>query len=166
MSLATRISARARVALLALSLPVLGACGDGGANAEPDIAAGPLSGTVGGKPWTLVTAETDPFLSTGDTYFATAYAETFTPCTGAGLASKGDHLIFNIPKTPGDHPLSTSLTATFAVWSTPDLIDNLITTRGQVVVDAVTATSITGGAAISFDEMNTVNGQFQVTVCP
>jgi hypothetical protein len=166
MSLAARINARARVALLAVSLPLLGACGDGGANDQPDIAAGPLSGTVGGKPWTLVTAETDPFLSTGDTYFATLYAEAFTPCTGAGLAAKGDHVIVTIPKTPGDHPLGASLTATFAVWSLPDVITNLITDQGHVVVDSVTDASIVGGGAISGNASNSVNGHFQITVCP
>jgi len=149
--------------LLALSLSALGACGGGSADAGPSIATGPLGGMVGGKPWTVMTAETDAFLSTGDTFFATLYAETFTPCTGAGSSSTGDHLIMSIPKAVGDHSLSFSLTETFFIRSAQD---NLIATRGHVRVDTVTDASVAGGAAFTYDDMNTANCQFHVTVCP
>jgi hypothetical protein len=161
------VAIAAVMAVLALALSALAGCGDGGASAgdQPAIADGMLTGTVGGKPWTLVTAETDSFLSSGDTFFATLYAEAFTPCTGAGFSVTGDHLIFTIPKTAGDHALSLSLTETFTIQTSQGQLDNLIATRGHIVVDSVAA-AVTGGAAITYDAQNTVSGHFQITVCP
>ena len=44
--------------------------------------------------------------------------------------------------------------------------ENLVTMRGRIVVDEVTATSVRGGAVIELNAENTVNGQFQANVCP
>jgi len=39
-------------------------------------------------------------------------------------------------------------------------------TSGALVVDSVTATTITGGARFSYDADNAIDGQFVVTICP
>jgi hypothetical protein len=65
----------------------------------------------------------------------------------------------------GDYSLGLSLTATFVV-DPRGLNENLVATRGRIVVDEVTATSVRGGAAIELNADNTVNGQFQANVCP
>jgi hypothetical protein len=154
---------RTGFAVLAVALLLIAGgagCGGGGDTA---ISTGTLSGMVGGKPWTLASAETNAFLSTGGTFFADLYSETFTACSGASSSATGDSLIFTVPKTVGDHPLGLSLTETFYIRATQD---NLAATRGHIVVDSVTAVSIVGGAAITFDGQNTVNGRFQIAICP
>jgi hypothetical protein len=141
--------------LLALTALLLGAC-----SSEAAIDVGPLMGTVAGQPWTFLTGETDAFLSsTGDTFFASFYAGSFTACTGA--APSGPSLIVAVPKTPGDYPMSLQRNMTFVNGS-----DNKIATDGRVVVDTVTTTTVTGGLVGTYDDANTVNGQFTLTICP
>jgi hypothetical protein len=125
-----------------------------------------MSGVVGGQSWVLTSAETDAFLSEGEpTFWADLYAQAFTPCS-ASVGPDGHHLILNVPRSPGDHPLSLSLNATFVVEGATATIDNLVATKGHIVVDEVTATSIRGGAYIDFDAANTVNGHFEIAICP
>jgi len=38
-------------------------------------------------------------------------------------------------------------------------------TSTHVVVDAVTATTVSGGISASYDGNNSVSGQFQATIC-
>jgi hypothetical protein len=129
-----------------------------------DIASGPLAGKIGGVAWTIGTAESNAFLSDGsDRFFVDAYTETFTPCTGAGSSLNSNRLVLNIPKTAGDYQLGLGLTETFYVPSTNF---NYATTRGRIVVDAVAATMVTGGAHFQADANNFVDGQFQIALCP
>jgi len=37
---------------------------------------------------------------------------------------------------------------------------------GHLVVDDLTSTTISGGAAIDFNDDNHVNGRFSITICP
>jgi hypothetical protein len=141
----------------ALALWAVASC----SGSSQDIATGPLSGRIGGKPWTLVAAETDSFLSTPDELSVTMYGETVAPC--AGTAPSSDALILGVPSAPGDYALGLSRSATFYI---ADRNQNLVTDYGRLRVDAVTATAITGGANIQFDNDSTVSGQFQVTICP
>ena len=124
-----------------------------------------MSGKVGGQPWTLVSGETDAFLSMGKAqFFTTMYEESVTPCTGAGSAVTSNQLIMNIPMTPGDYNLGFDLIQTFVV-GLGTTNQNLGATSGRIVVDQVTATMVSGGANIQFDADNSVSGQFQATVC-
>jgi hypothetical protein len=118
-----------------------------------------LAGTVFGQPWTFQAGHTSAFLSEGeDEFFASLYPTAFTPCELAGPT--GPHLIVSIPKTPGDYELSFALNMTFA-----DGNSNLIATEGRIVVDEVTATTVTGGLVAIYDDANQVNGRFDVTIC-
>ncbi|MDQ3364168.1 MAG: hypothetical protein M3680_01890 [Myxococcota bacterium] len=124
-----------------------------------EIAATPLAGEVGGQPWTLVLGHTSAFLSEGeDDFFATLYPTTFTAC---GFSEPGGaHLIVAIPKEPGDYELGLGLNMTFYDGET-----NRVATNGRIVVDAVTATRVTGGLHAKYDDDNEVDGQFDVTIC-
>jgi hypothetical protein len=146
-------------------------CSDGGgaggdATPRTPIASSVLAGVVGGKPWSLGSADTDAFLSEDSTSFwVSAYAESGAPCETPIGGSGGNELILFVPKAAGDYSLGFSLTATFVV-DPRGLNQNLVATRGRIVVEEVTATYVRGGAAIALDTDNTVNGQFQANVCP
>jgi hypothetical protein len=75
-------------------------------------------------------------------------------------------LILSVPRTPGTHALGFDLNATFVIEGPRQTLENLVATRGRIVVDEVTATRVTGGAYIEFDAANSVNGQFEIAICP
>ena len=70
--------------------------------------------------------------------------------------------IVGIPKTPGEYEMSLQRNMTFVVGDS----QNLIATKGRIVVDEVTATSVKGGLVGTYDGQNEVNGRFEVTICP
>jgi hypothetical protein len=129
-----------------------------------EISSQPLSGVIGGAPWTLAGAESNAFLSKNSpTFFVTAYGESLTACTGAGSATHGNLLILNLPKIAGDYRLTESLTQTFFVV-TGNI--NYVAIDGRVIVDEVTSTNVRAQAHFRFDDANEVDGQFAVTICP
>ena len=151
-----------RTAILCLGLAALaGGCGGGGGGSTA-ISSQPLSGKIGGQPWTFVTGETNSSMSTASQYWVDAYAESFTPCTGYA-SSPADELLLTLPTGVGNYPLSFDLIQTFYVAATGD---NLGATSGEIEITAITATTITGGASFAYDADNSVNGQFQITICP
>jgi hypothetical protein len=139
---------------------LVGGCGSGGGSTA--ISSQPLSGKIGGQPWTFATGETDSFLSTDSEYTAHAYAETFTACTGSASLT-ANQVILNFPKAVGRYAVTQDLNQTFSVGATND---NFIATSGEIVISAITATTITGGASFAFDADNSVDGQFTATICP
>jgi hypothetical protein len=120
----------------------------------------PLSGKVGGQPWTLQVGATNAFLSDETSFEASFYAAQYTPCVD--IEPNAPHLLVSIPRQLGDHELSQGLNITFVTASD----DNLRSVKGKITVDSVTATTITGGLVSHFDDGNDVNGQFQATICP
>ena len=109
-----------------------------------------------------MTGQTDSFLSSSSKYWVDAYAESFTPCSGS--ASFGaDEIIMNLPMAVGNYKLSLSLNQTFYIAATND---NLVATSGEIDITDITATTITGGANFAYNADNSVDGQFQVTICP
>jgi hypothetical protein len=156
--------------LVAAFLALAGAVGcgsSGGGGGSAAIATTPLSGKIGGQSWTLGTAETDPFLSmTGPNFFVTMYPDTdlFTACTGQPAATTDNLFLPDIPMATGDYSLSatpTGLHASFQVGNTAN-----VATSGHLVIDSVSATTVTGGINTTFDSDNTLDGQFTITVCP
>ena len=137
-----------------------GGGGSGGGGGAPSNQA--LTGKIGGKAWTFHTAESDSFLSDDKNFWVDAYAGSFTPCTSAGPFDS-DRLILTLPKTVGTHPLSLSLTETFYVAATSD---NLVATSGTIVIDSVTAATITGSVKFAYNADNSVEGTFEATICP
>ena len=149
-------------ALFAVALAA--GCGPSGSSGgSTAIADGDLTGVVGGKPWTLGRAETNAFLSTNSAdFFVDLYATTFVPCSG-NAPSDTDELILSVPMVPGDYSLGLNRIATFYI---NDTNKNLGATSGHILVESVTGTTVTGGAAFQFDANNKVNGPFSFTVCP
>jgi hypothetical protein len=150
-----------RVGVLCVGLAALaGGCGSGGGSTA--ISSQPLSGKIGGQPWTFATGETDSFLTTASQYTVDAYAETFTACTGTASATANE-VILSLPKAVGSYAVSLDLNQTFVVAAGND---NLVATSGEIVISAISATTITGGASFAYDADNSINGQFEATLCP
>ena len=140
-------------------------CGGGGAgdgNSLP-ISNQTLSGKIGGQPWSFVTGQTDSFLSDASQYFSTLYASAFTACQSFATPSDVNYLLVELPTAVGSYGLSISRNATLYDASTSY---NWVATRGRIQIDSITATTITGGANITYNADNAVDGQFQVSICP
>jgi hypothetical protein len=137
------------------------AAGCGGGAIE--ISDAPMSGRIGGVPWSLGSAETSGFLSSADQFFVEAYAEVVAPCTGAGSQVRSNRLLLKVPRETGNYLLGSGLNDTFFVQDTSA---NYVATQGRIVVNQVTDTMLSGGAHIMFDSNNEVDGQFQAQICP
>jgi hypothetical protein len=153
---------------------LLPACGGGDDGAGDDkgngggsyaVGSGTLAGTVGGEPWTLVSAQTDSFLSEGEPDFWVDFYQDPATCE-AGPSAYRHSVITFVPRTPGRYPLGLSRTATFVIEAGTGSTENLGATRGVIEVDSVTATEIQGGVHIEFDSENVISGHFTATVCP
>ena len=150
------------VRILCLGLAALAAgCGSSGGGSTV-ISSQPLAGKIGGQPWTFMTGETDSFLSTASEFWVDAYAESFTPCGGAAPFSV-DRLIMSIPTAVGNYAVTLQLNQTFYIAANND---NLVATSGEIDITEITATTITGGAKFAYNGDNSIDGQFQVAICP
>ncbi len=150
-----------QVGLLGLGLAALAVgCGSGGGSTI--ISSDPLSGKLGGQPWTLGTGQTNSDLSTTSQYWVDAYAESFTPCTGSAPTS-ADKIIMNLPMAIGNYPLSLKFNQTFFVAANND---NYVATSGEIDITDISATTITGGARFAYNADNSIDGQFQIAICP
>ena len=69
----------------------------------------------------------------------------------------------NLPTAIGNYAVSFSLNQTFYVAATGD---NLIAVSGEIDITDISGTTITGGANFAADPNNSVDGQFQLTICP
>lgn len=118
----------------------------------------PLAGMVEGQAWTFNSGATNAFLSDADGFFAEFYPVAYT-CNAS--SPSGPSLIVSIPRTPGDYPMSLQRNMTFSSGS-----DNKIAVDGLIHIDTVTATTVTGGLVGTYDDQNTVSGQFTLTICP
>ena len=153
----------ARFATWLLALTLAGCSGDDDASESAAIAAGKLSGKVGGQSWTVASAETSAFLSDEDELWVDLHAQPATEACGFGSPS-GNSLILHVPRSPGDYQLSFQLNGTFVI-ETPSGPENLVGTEGRLRVDEVTATTVRAGVAIEFDADNTVSGEFEAVIC-
>jgi hypothetical protein len=153
--------------LFCLGLLVATGCGGGDdgnkTSSNVTISSQPLTGKIGGQAWSLGTAESDSFLSTSDQYWVDMYAETIAPCGSGAWATSSNRLIANLPKTAGSYNMSLALNATFCISSSND---NLVATTGRIQIDSVTPSTITGGLNITYDADNSLDGQFEATICP
>ena len=138
------------------------ACGGGGGGAAPEISSQVMSGKIGGKAWTFGTGEARTSFADATQFLTNAYGGSFVPCTD-NTPFDTDRMVLALPKAPGTYTLSASLSQTFF---SADTKASVAATSGALVVDSVTATTITGGARFSHDADNAVDGQFAVTICP
>ena len=145
-----------------LGLCLLLFAGCDGSGGSTSISSQVLAGKIGGQSWTFVQGETDPTLSDSSSYWVNLYASSFSACTSFAAPTDQSNIIIMIPRTAGGYDLSLAKNATFYVPPS----DNWVATRGHVQIDSITATTITGGANITYNGDNTVDGQFQVSICP
>ena len=156
-------------ALVATLATGLVACGGGTAdgNGSSTVSSQPLAGTIDGQPWTFVAGQTDHFLSKPTTFFATLYDQPIpTACTAGDPPGAARSLILNIPTKVGEYPLSLALNQTF-VYSTgvDNGFQNDIATTGLLEVTSLTATTIQGGVKMAVGATDSVDGQFEISIC-
>ena len=154
-------AAPARAGIVCLGVLLVTNCGGSDGSNLP-ISSQTLSGKIGGQPWSLVTAQSDAFLSNSTTYRVDMFATAFTACQDP-TPSNANSILVLLPNTPGNYPLSLTQNATFYDASTSY---NWVATRGTIRIDSVTSTTITGGANFTYNADNTIDGLFQVTICP
>jgi hypothetical protein len=133
--------------------------GDGDGSASTTIASGKLTGKVGGASWTLASAQTNAFLSDSDGLWVDLYAESVTTC---GASGGGNSLILTVPMKVGSYPFGNTLNGTFVIASSND---NLVATNGLLRVDEVTSAMVRGGVSMTFNNDNSVSGDFEAVVC-
>ena len=150
-----------RLGLLLLLAVGCGGSGDGGGGAT--ISPQPLAGKIGGQAWTFTTGETTDALSTSEQLWVDLYADSFDACVALRAPPNADVVTMMMPRTPGSYDVSLTMNATIYVASTST---NYFATAVRLVVDSVTATTITGGLNITTNGDNTVNGQFQAHDLP
>ncbi len=75
----------------------------------------------------------------------------------AGLA----HVIANVPRTPGQYPMSLQRNITLTYGGS----NNQIITDGLIRVDSVTATEVKGGLFADGGDKFFVDGEFTLRIC-
>ena len=155
-------AARARTAIVCLGALLMANCG-GSDDSNLPISSQTLSGKIGGQPWSLVMAQSNASLSDSTKYFIIMYPTAFTACQSFAEPSNVNEILVDLPNKPGNYTLGMTMTATFYNASTSD---NLGATRGRIQIDSVTSTTLSGGANFTYNADNTIDGQFQVTICP
>jgi hypothetical protein len=161
---------------------VLGAsCG--GSGDDTTISKQPLAGTINGQPWSIGTAtasaQWNPYSAFGSEYFLSMYPVSFTACTDGTTPASADPLHTLVQKTVGiytirapesptwqPYPSGSGGTTGGSMYVDVSFASGLTATKGRVVVSNITATTIAGGANITFDVNNSLDGQFQATICP
>lgn len=143
--------------LLIATLPLaLNACGGGG---NWEVTDQPLQGMIGGASWTFRSGETDSFLSDETDFFASLYSEDYEACGYSW--PEGAKMLASVPLEPGEYDFGWSRNVTFVTGPG----ENLISLDGGIVIDEVTATTVSGGMVAEFDNDNYVDGNFTLTIC-
>jgi hypothetical protein len=151
---------------VALACLWLGACagddGDGGSPLPGDldvIASTPASGTISGMPFTVGTRYMNV---SGSDLYVDLLPVAAADCTLDETDGRYPFIIFFVPPTPGRYPLDFgSRTVTFV--DAPS--NNLIVSAGVIEIEAITATTVTGGLHVFDSEFGEVNGRFDGTLC-
>src|SRR6185369_16433599 len=86
--------------------------------ASSDPAAGisnqPMSGKIGGRPWTAMTGKT--FVARTKVYVVYIFGTAFSPCTN-GLPLEMDEVVLQVPDTVGSYDLDLTLAQSIIVGS-------------------------------------------------
>jgi hypothetical protein len=127
---------------------IVGCGGNGGTS---------LSGMIEGRPWTFVAGQANA-AATGGAYNLTTYPSQYAECTS--YPAFDAIYLNNVPNSVGTYALDATVNVTFAGS------DNINGT-GTIVIDAITATTISGHADLmSSDPATYAKGHFEVTICP
>ena len=177
----------ARANLGALCLVAILGASCGGLGDEAAISDQPLAGTVNGQAWSIgtVTGQWDPYSAFGNEYSFTMY-----PC---GAPADTDPLVVLVPGVVGTYAISspgasseqtssTGSTSTYPSWQpypsgsggTTGIGSSIAAffasgsraTGGRIAISGASATSVVGGADLTFGANSHLNGQFQAGICP
>jgi hypothetical protein len=157
----TRMKCRGlRIPSAGLALAVLFAASCGGTS-DPagGISSQPMSGKIGGQPWTFKNGQT---LGTAiEAYRVYASGTSFTPCAGE-FPFEMDQVILTVPEKVGSYDLTLLFNQSLASAATGA---TYIATRGKLVVESITATTIKGAAKLEGNADNYLDGTFEATIC-
>lgn len=150
------VGLRFRDAGLVLGVFLAASCG--ASDPAAGISSQPLSGKIGGRPWTAMTAGTlgPPTKIYGVYIFGTA----LPPCR---MPDDMDEVILQVPDTVGSYDLDLTLAQSIIVGS---IGQTLLTWKGKLVVESITATTVKGATKFEYDADNYVDGTFEATICP
>ena len=169
-----------------LCLTVVLATNCGGVGDGVTISNQVLSGRIGGQSWSLgtATATWNAFSAYSNEYDISMYSSAFTACDALATPTDGNGVILGLPMAIGDYKISGPGSPTWqsstsgsggTTGTTPPVIANfrvagsseeMYAIEGRIVIRSVTATVIAGGANITYDTDNNLDGQFQATICP
>ena len=136
--------------------------GDDGGGGSAMIANAKLAGKVGGMSWTLAAAQTDAFFSDATDFWVDLYSEAPSGCSSS--TAPGSHVILTVPNKVGSHALSLMLNGTFVIDNANQ--DNLVATKGTIRVDEITDTLLRAGVTMTYDDANSISGEFEAKICP
>jgi hypothetical protein len=153
---------------IAVALLLVVGCGGDAPEEAPryEVSDRPLSGVHQGEPWAFAAGDTDAFLSDEDGFFTALFPETYEPCAPFEAPRDLPYLLLSIPTEPGEYRLRLSQSVTFVVRDEGGEINNLIATRGVLVVEEVSETTLRAGLYARYDQDHRVDGYFEVSVCP
>ena len=106
-------------------------------------------------------AQTNAFFSDATKLWVDLYSEAPSGC---GSSAPGSNVILTVPNKVGLHALSLQLNGTFVLDNANQ--DNLVATKGTIRVDEITDTLLRGGVAMTFDDANSISGEFEAKICP
>lgn len=166
----TRAAALLTTAILALSL--LAACGEDDVNGDDDhgfeIEDQILQGKIDGEEWVFSSGSAEESSFQEGWFRVKLYAGTDEPC-GFGTPSGADDrsILSSFPGEPGEYELGITSSRPSVTFTYPDggTAQNMVATRGLLVIDEVTTEKMSGALIATFDVDHEVDGTFELTRC-
>lgn len=124
-----------------------------------------LDGVIKGDAWTFMSgrAKIDQFRP-GRLVLDFWETSEGDPCN-VFFPTSSRKLITSVPKKVGSYDFGNEMNVTFSYQSATEGSANLIATNGRLVVDEVTADSVSGRVVALYDDKNSVNGAFSIPLC-
>ena len=130
-----------------------------------EIKSGVVDGKINGDAWTFVSgvAKKDSFRPERIRLELWDNSEA-DPCNVFFPTSKRN-LLTSVPEAVGNYELGNETNVTFYYQSTDMGSANLIATAGRLIIDEITDDTVKGRILATYDNDNTVNGAFTLTLC-
>jgi len=143
------------------------AAGCGGPNNPPEraISSGPVSGKIAGQTWTFGTGEAALVRGSSGVqqYLVHLYPGAVEACVSFGMMPGRDLVSMLMPTAVGSYQLGYDLSSTLVAGS---IDTRCVAIEGRLVIDDITATTLTGGLFVNCGPGNTIDGQFTAVICP